>query len=503
MTLLYELFNNIHDPVLITNRDYENPRVIYINAVFTESFGFSKRDILGKTPKVLQGPKTDRNSLDKIKSFLKDCCEERLGNGYKITIELINYTKHGNEYWNELTIVNVKTETEAVFLSFSRLANTRSELELALTTTEGDYNNPILFINWNIENNWNITAVSKSCHQLLGYEQIDLINRSFKTLVNPDDYKVLYKNSSKAFWEQKLTLLGFSGNKKTFNSNFYKTNKTVWGVFLEEFKVSTIISGLIQYLPGAFAVVSYSKRDRGPVIKVSNSQFKNLFSTDKDGEPLSDLFGNNLSSIAARLFLNGVTQINQEFPYNGLIFDVLFSVVDSPNETRLLIVRVRDRTDYKKALAESEALKSKIKELQTLLEQSEHSDRSKLEGVKNVVGSVNINDVESFYKTVYEQLSRFSTGLDSLSSQNSLIYRLLSDKNKGLPGVNVKLNTIENKKSLLERTLRGVGELIKEHPKLFIYGMLTIVGAAKAISISDLSGFLESLENLLKGSINE
>jgi PAS domain-containing protein len=501
--ILYELFSNIRDPVLITNREYENPKVIYINAVFTESFGFSKRDILGQTPKVLQGPKTDRRVLDKIKQFLKDCCEGKLGNGYKITVELINYDKMGAEYWNELTIVNVKTESESVFLSFSRLANSRSELELALTTTEGDYTNPILFISWSIADNWNITAVSKSCHQLLGYEQLDLINRSFKTLVNPEDYKNVYRNSSKKFWEQRLTLLGFSGNKKTFNSNFYKTDKTVWGIFLEEFKIATIIYGLIQYLPGAFAIVSYSKRDRGPVIKVSNNQFKNLFGTDKDGKPLSELFGNNLSSVASRLFLNGVTQINQEFPFNGLILDVLFSVVDNPNESRLLIVRVRDRTDYKKALAESEALKAKIKEMQTLLEQSEHSDRSKLEGVKNVVGSVNINDLETFYKTVYDQLARFSSGLDSLSSQNSLMYKLLNDKNKGLPGINSKLAEVENKKSLLEKTLNGLGEVIKEHPKLFIYGMLTIVGAAKAVSMSDLSGFLESLENLLKGGIDE
>jgi PAS domain-containing protein len=498
--ILYELFSNIRDPVLITNWDYENPRVIYINAVFTECFGFSKRDILGQTPKLMQGPKTDRKTLNKIKQFLKDCCGGKLGNGYKIVVELINYNKQGNEYWNELTIINVKTETESVFLSFSRLANSRSELELALTTTEGDYNNPILFISWSVDSNWNIDSVSKSCHRLLGYEQIDLINRSFKTLVNPDDYKNLYRNSSKDFWEQKLTLLGISGQKKTFNSNFYRTNKTVWGVFLEEFKISTVISGLIQSLPGAFAVVSYSKRDRGPVIRVSNNQFKNLFGIDRDGEPLSELFGNNLSSIAARLFLNGVTQINQEFPYNGLILDVLFSVIDNPNENRLLVVRVRNRTDYKKALAESESLKSKIKELQTLLEQSEHSDRSKLEVVKNVVGSVNINDVETFYKTVYDQLARFSSGLDSLSSQNSLIYKLLSDKNKGLPGVNNKLNTIETKKSLLERTLRGIGGLIKEHPKLVIWMTVVIVGVAEAITMNDLSGLLESLEELLGGA---
>jgi PAS domain-containing protein len=372
-----------------------------------------------------------------------------------------------------------------------------------LTTTEGDYNNPILFISWSVDNNWNIDSVSKSCHQLLGYEQIDLINRSFKTLINPDDYRTLFKNSSKPFWEQRLYLLGPNKTKKAFNCNFYKGSKKVWGVLLEEFRVDIVIHGLIQYLPGAFAVVSYSKRDRGPIIRVSNNQFKNLFSTDKDGEPLSELFGNNISSIAAKLFLNGVTQINQEFPYNGMILDVLFSVIDNPNENRLLIVRVRDRTDHKKDLAESKALKSKIKELQTLLEQSEHSDRSKLEVVKNVVGSVNINDVETFYNTVYNQLARFSNGLDSLSSQNTLIHKLLLDRSKGLPGINKKLNELNNKSTFIEKFAQGSLEIIKDHPKLVIYTTLAVVMVAKALSTSNVAELLDSLIKLLSGGINE
>lgn len=499
MTLLYELFNNIKDPVLITNRDSESPKIIYINEVFTKKFGYTKKDILGKTPRVLQGPKSDRKTLDKIKQFIKDCCNNKFGSGQKLTVELINYSKSGTEYWNELTIINIKTDTEAVFLSISHLADSKSELDLALTTTEGDYNNPILFIKWSIINNWSIVSVSKTCQTLLEYEQIELLNISFKTLVNPDDYKNLFKSANTlSFWEQRLALITKEGVKKYFNSNFYRTETSIWGVFIEEKRLDTIIYGLIQHLPGAFAIVSYSKKDGGPIIKRSNNQFKNLLSTEKDGEPLSDIFGNNLGSIAARLFLNGVTQINQELPYNGLILDILFSVIDNPNEPRLLIVRVRDRTDYKKALAESEALKSKIKELQEMMKTSERSDKSKLDVVRNVVESVNLNDVETFYKSVYDQLSRFSTGLDSISSQNSSIYRILSEPSRGLPGISKRLDLIIKKKGLFEKTLDGVVELIKQHPKLIIYGVLTIVGGLKALSLGDFSAFLESLEHLIR-----
>lgn len=503
--IIYELFHSIKDPVLITNRDFEDPIIIFVNDAFTKEFGFTKQDVLGKTPRLLQGPKTDRKILDEIRKFLRDCHTGNLGNGQKLVVELINYDKRGNDYWNELTIINVNTETESMFLSISNLAVSKSRLELAFTSSEGDYNNPILFISWRVDSTWPILDISKSCKPLLGKEQIELLNTSFKNLVSPDDYKNLYRSvTSKLFWEHRIGLLVKSGTKRYFNANFYRFGVKVWGIFIEEKRLGDTLVNLIQALPGAFALITYSKTERGPIIKTSNAQFKQLLSIEKNTLPVKDLLGEALGIVAAKLFLNGVTQINQEITLKGMILDVLFSVIDSPDEQRLLIVRVRDGTAYKKALAEAETLKDKLKELQTTLDNTlDRSDGSKLSHVRDIVSSIEASDVESFYKSVYGQLERFSSGLDSISSQNSLMYKMISDNKRGLPGLNRRVEVVIKKKGLLEKTFDGALELIKEHPKLFIYGLLVLVGGAQAVSMSDLSGFLDSLERLLGGDLDD
>ena len=97
--LLKTAIDNANDAILITEAEPINqpgPRVVYSNKAFTRNTGYTSEEILGQTPRILQGPKTCRAALDKLRKKLKGWREVR--------IELLNYRKDGTEFWVELNI---------------------------------------------------------------------------------------------------------------------------------------------------------------------------------------------------------------------------------------------------------------------------------------------------------------------------------------------------------------------------------------------------------------
>lgn len=91
---------NAKDGVIITTADLENgPEIIYVNDAFTKISGYTTDEILGKTPRILQGPDTDRGTLDRLKHTLK--------NGRPFKGELKNYTKDGDPYWLDISITPI------------------------------------------------------------------------------------------------------------------------------------------------------------------------------------------------------------------------------------------------------------------------------------------------------------------------------------------------------------------------------------------------------------
>lgn len=97
---------NANDGVIITEANLESeddgPKIIYVNDAVTKISGYKVEELIGKTPRMLQGEDTDRETLKRLKKALK---EGRSFNG-----ELKNYDKDGVPYWLEISIVPVKNE---------------------------------------------------------------------------------------------------------------------------------------------------------------------------------------------------------------------------------------------------------------------------------------------------------------------------------------------------------------------------------------------------------
>lgn len=105
LRLLESVVTNTTEAVLVTEaepQDAPGPRIIYVNEAFTKMTGYSAEEVIGKSPRFLQGPKSDKEQLAKLGRALRNWepCE----------ITILNYKKNGEEFWINITVSPVANE---------------------------------------------------------------------------------------------------------------------------------------------------------------------------------------------------------------------------------------------------------------------------------------------------------------------------------------------------------------------------------------------------------
>lgn len=100
------LLNAMSDALLITEADVidlPGPKIVFVNKAFEKMSGYTAREVLGKSPRILQGEESSDEAKYNIRKAL-----DRWGN---VIQKITNYRKNGSKFSVELNISPVKDPT--------------------------------------------------------------------------------------------------------------------------------------------------------------------------------------------------------------------------------------------------------------------------------------------------------------------------------------------------------------------------------------------------------
>ncbi len=102
LRLLNSAVLQANESIMITDAEINSPgpRIIFVNPAFTRMTGYTAEEVIGKTPRILQGHRTDRAVLDRLRKNLE--------HGKMFQGETVNYRKDGTAYDQEWRIAPIR-----------------------------------------------------------------------------------------------------------------------------------------------------------------------------------------------------------------------------------------------------------------------------------------------------------------------------------------------------------------------------------------------------------
>lgn len=205
LNLLESAIRNDYDSILITELDLEKPgpKIVYVNDGFTKMTGYSREEVIGKTPRILQGPKTDRAILDKLKRKLRE--------GQAFFGQAINYKKDGSEFVNQWDIHPLTDANGNIthWVSYQHDITERKRAEKVLVDTNVDFDDlkeesqrTVL----DVDEQGNIVMANKSFRELVNYDKDEL-----KQIKVWDLFPKKYRKSLKNRFENGFDTQNFAG----------------------------------------------------------------------------------------------------------------------------------------------------------------------------------------------------------------------------------------------------------------------------------------------------
>lgn len=90
------------EAIIVTTAEFDEPgpRIEYVNPAFTHMTGYEAHEVRGRSPRLLQGPRTERAALDRLRRALRA--------GEATRGEAVNYRKDGTTYVVEWLITPVR-----------------------------------------------------------------------------------------------------------------------------------------------------------------------------------------------------------------------------------------------------------------------------------------------------------------------------------------------------------------------------------------------------------
>lgn len=203
ISLLESAIKNDYDSIIITELSLEKPgpKIVYVNDGFTKMTGYTRDEIIGKTPRILQGPKTDRAVLDKLKSSLQ--------NGQSFFGQTVNYRKDGSEFLNQWDIHPLvgRDGTITHWVSYQHDITERKRAELSIFDTQAE--NEELYEDSkrtiiDFTEDGTIVAANKAFREMIGFQKEEITNTKIWDLM-PSKFGTAMKNQFQRLWDDEFT----------------------------------------------------------------------------------------------------------------------------------------------------------------------------------------------------------------------------------------------------------------------------------------------------------
>lgn len=133
LRLLESSIAHLNDMVVITDVspiDEPGPRMVFVNDALLKHSGYRREQLLGKSPRIFQGPLTQRDELDRVR--------EALAARQPVRAEVINYAADGSHYWLEMDITSITDARGRVthFVSVQRDITGYKQIQAAMQQSE-------------------------------------------------------------------------------------------------------------------------------------------------------------------------------------------------------------------------------------------------------------------------------------------------------------------------------------------------------------------------------
>ncbi|CAH0994809.1 Adaptive-response sensory-kinase SasA [Emticicia aquatica] len=185
---LYEsVVLNTNDSVMITEAepfDEPGPRILFVNEAFTKMTGYSAEDVIGKSPRILQGPQSDMEELNRLGTALRNW------QPYEVTT--INYKKNGEPFWINFSVTPIADETGwyTHWIAIERDITEKVNHEQQLIEANRKIVNTLESIQdgfYALDKNWVVTYWNKEAEKLLKVKREEIIGKNlwqtFKQIV--------------------------------------------------------------------------------------------------------------------------------------------------------------------------------------------------------------------------------------------------------------------------------------------------------------------------------
>jgi rsbT co-antagonist protein RsbR len=144
--------NHVSTGVVISDPHQPDHPLIFVNPGFVAMTGYSTAEVVGRNCRFLQGPDTDPAAIAQLRAAIRA--------GRPCTQTLLNYTKDGTPFWNELTVspvldddgqlinfIGLQTDVTARVRAVEEQARLQEQVIEAQASVLAELSTPLLPIN--------------------------------------------------------------------------------------------------------------------------------------------------------------------------------------------------------------------------------------------------------------------------------------------------------------------------------------------------------------------